>query len=300
MLVADSEIEGGERTKLLDFGIAKLLPALPRSGQLPPEHEVRTRKGVVLGTPMYMSPEQCRGARTLDGKSDVYSLGVLIYHLLAGQPPFVSHDGELAVMAMHMVDPVPSLASRVPEATPALAQLVERMLAKLPAERPTMSEVAAELTLLSDGGPPAEPSRTLLVAGADLVVSSPTNPTTLRGLSGQLAASLGGSRRSWLLAGGLSAFILVGVLLLLHADPSPRGAARPLTLQMDPTPSAPAAASAGPAAPAVTPPPAPPLPPSPPSLPAVTETPRHASSPAHHAPSKAAKPGKRRPSRLVD
>ena len=78
MLVADDEAPGGERVKVLDFGIAHLTT----------ERTTETAPGTVIGTAAYMSPEQCAGDAQLDGRSDVYSLGVVLYEMLAGAPPF--------------------------------------------------------------------------------------------------------------------------------------------------------------------------------------------------------------------
>src|ERR1700712_3443235 len=83
MLVKDSAMPGGERTKLLDFGIAKLRQEYQGGGD-----QVMTRAGVMMGTPLYMAPEQCRNASDVDDKADVYSLGVMLYRMLAGKPPF--------------------------------------------------------------------------------------------------------------------------------------------------------------------------------------------------------------------
>jgi serine/threonine protein kinase len=84
---------GGERVKVLDFGIAKLDP--PVGAVL----SMKTQTGSVFGTPFYMSPEQCRGRKDIDRRSDSYSLGVVLYEMVCGQPPFISESfGELAHM----------------------------------------------------------------------------------------------------------------------------------------------------------------------------------------------------------
>ena len=136
MLVPDPEVPGGERAKILDFGIAKLAsagPAQPGEDGAPASSggaaSVKTRTGAMLGTPTYMAPEQCRGVGVIDDRVDVYSLGVMIYELMAGDPPFVS-DGFGELVAMHMFEPAPPLAKKVPKIHPELAKLVDRMLAK--------------------------------------------------------------------------------------------------------------------------------------------------------------------------
>ena len=76
--------------KVLDFGIAKL------GQQASNTSSVRTRTGSVMGTPAYMSPEQCRGTREIDHRTDIYALGVILYEMLCGRPPFVSEGfGEM-------------------------------------------------------------------------------------------------------------------------------------------------------------------------------------------------------------
>lgn len=146
MLVEDAEAPEGERVKILDFGIAKLANSDTERAT-----SVKTRTGQLLGTPTYMSPEQCRGTEVLDDKVDVYAMGVLLYEMLCGHPPFQSQGlGDL--MAMHLyADPVP-LKSLEPELNDALASLVASMLAKQPAQRPTMEQVAQTLIGISHAG----------------------------------------------------------------------------------------------------------------------------------------------------
>src|SRR5262249_51237260 len=138
MLVGDSAMPGGERTKLLDFGIAKLKQEYQGSGD-----QVMTRAGVMMGTPLYMAPEQCRNASDVDDKADVYSLGVMLYRMLAGKPPFTA-PGTGELMAMHIYMQPPPLQSINPALPEALVQLVHRMLAKNRVERPSMAQVAQE------------------------------------------------------------------------------------------------------------------------------------------------------------
>lgn len=95
-----------------------------------------------------MSPEQCRGTSATTDRSDVYSLGILLYQMIAGAPPFVSTGvGEL--IGMHMFTPPKPLRDVVPSVSTAVAELVASMLAKDPTERPAMAQVAVELERLA-------------------------------------------------------------------------------------------------------------------------------------------------------
>lgn len=115
--------------KVMDFGIARLGgdPAV-------------TATGLVIGTPAYMSPEQVRSA-TVDARSDVYSLGCCLFHLLTGRPPFVGSD-PVALAYQHVKEPPPSPVDVQPDVSPELATVVLRALAKQPDER---YQSAAEL-----------------------------------------------------------------------------------------------------------------------------------------------------------
>ncbi len=115
-------IMGDGTTKITDFGIAKARES--GDPQL-------TATGIVMGTAMYVSPEQATGA-VVTGASDIYSLGVVAYECLAGEPPFVAEQ-PLAIAIMHKHDPVPPLPSDVPRP---VSDLVMSMLAKTPEGRP--------------------------------------------------------------------------------------------------------------------------------------------------------------------
>ena len=126
-VVPDPAAPSGARVKVLDFGIAKLAAR-------DPVNALRTQTGVLMGTPLYMSPEQCRGTKQVDFRSDIYSLGLIVYQMLAGAPPFVSEGlGEL--LHMHMNVRAAPLSEHNPAVGPALGTAIARVIEKDPAAR---------------------------------------------------------------------------------------------------------------------------------------------------------------------
>jgi eukaryotic-like serine/threonine-protein kinase len=129
----------GELVKVLDFGIAKLKdgPTGENRGRL-------TRQGVIIGSPHYLSPEQCQNTE-LDSRSDIYSLGIVLYEMLTGDVPFKAPT-PIAVAMMHTTDqPVPVREKR-PDIPDSIEHVVMRALEKLPENRPqTALELALEL-----------------------------------------------------------------------------------------------------------------------------------------------------------
>jgi serine/threonine protein kinase len=121
---------GPVMVKLLDFGIAKLMREKASMD--------RTATGNMLGTPRYISPEQARGV-DVTHRSDIYSLGVMAYEMLAGRPPFTGETG-MDLVVKHLNEPPPPLSAfaRVPKS---LERCVMSMLAKDPADRPTLAAV---------------------------------------------------------------------------------------------------------------------------------------------------------------
>lgn len=157
MLVKDPVRAGEERLKVLDFGIAKLtVNAPPESGVSTDKTQMQTLVGSMMGTPRFMAPEQWGQAESVDGRADVFALGVTLYSLLAGKPPY-----EGSSMSLLTRQPVP-LAKVAPTAPQRLASLVDRMMQVSAAQRPTMAEVAAELSALA---PRRLRSRELLIFG---------------------------------------------------------------------------------------------------------------------------------------
>jgi serine/threonine protein kinase len=199
-IVRDPEVPSGERAKVLDFGIAKLVDN--PSG-------VKTDSAALLGTPLYMSPEQCRAAGEVDQRSDVYSLGCVLYTLLVGRPPFEAAGvGDIIVMHIREVAEKPSrLRSDVPHEVDALiakcmekdlelrfangtelASAIEQLIAKLGSaldvrDRATMATL-----------PPAG-SRGIGVI------------TTLSSSAASVRPTLKGPRRRWLIGGSLALLV---------------------------------------------------------------------------------------------
>ncbi len=126
----------GGGVKLLDFGIAKLLDS---------SVEVITARGMAIGTPRYMSPEQARGD-SVDGRADLYAVGLLIYEMLTGTGPFDDSADPPEMLLAHLTHQPPRISARVPEVGSELDDLVQSLLRKVPSERPASAcQVAAIL-----------------------------------------------------------------------------------------------------------------------------------------------------------
>jgi serine/threonine-protein kinase len=188
MMVPDPDVLGGERAKILDFGIAKLLDR--ESDTLP---GVETKSGRILGTPAYMAPEQCRGAGKVDARADIYALGCVIYALVCGHPPFVA-EGTGELIAAHLTAPPPPPRTIVPDLPQAVEDVVLRLLAKRPEDRyATMAEVVEALEAASAGKLPArlglvkrpEAAKADAATLAPTVDDRPRQPTTLGTAVGQ-------------------------------------------------------------------------------------------------------------------
>ena len=216
---------GAERLKVLDFGIAKLL------GEKDQGHNL-TQTGMIMGTPAYMSPEQCRGAGRVDHRTDIYALGCVLFHLLTGRPPFVaSTPGDLIALHLTAAPPVPSTVT--PGISPELDALVLHCLAKNVDERiQTMSELVARIDALL-----AEPTQLAMT------IARPAAAPPVGAASTTMASSAGELRggtpvwRGGLIIGGV---VAIGAAITIVALVASRGGTTAVNAPLDAAVMAPA------------------------------------------------------------
>jgi serine/threonine-protein kinase len=163
MLLSSS---GSDYAKVLDFGIAKIKEA---EGAYDPE---LTAPDLVIGTPQYMSPEQCSQSPDIDARSDIYSLGVILYEMLVGHVPFTG-PSPTAIMLKHLQQPAPSVLDERSDVPPVVGQVVARALEKRPEDRyGKVSELVEDFTIASG----MEPAGVAAAAsGSHPAVSTPTS-----------------------------------------------------------------------------------------------------------------------------
>ena len=143
-LVGDAELASRERVKVLDFGIAKLGTSTTIS-----------QTAGSMGTPAYMAPEQWASSSQVDGRADIYSLGCLLFEACTGRPPFVAASMAEAC-TMHLTQEPPLLRTLAPTLPGELDQLIARALAKDPAHRPSLADLADALAALAATAPTYE------------------------------------------------------------------------------------------------------------------------------------------------
>jgi len=202
--------------KLLDFGLAKISERQMRPGSL-----ILTQEGMVFGTPEFMSPEQARG-ETLDGRSDIYSLGIILYELLTGKLPFEAGQ-PMEYIQKHIKEPPIPLAERMPdrEFPRGLEEVLMKTLAKDPAHRfQSASEMANALKMVARGRVMTGAMRALPSDPSPEPVQPAPQPTPAHagntGPTPQLSAPPQPSKTPWIILGlgALLALIGTGALVL--------------------------------------------------------------------------------------
>lgn len=189
---------------LSDFGIAKLTEA-----------SAAFTGSAVIGTPAYMSPEQAKGERNIDGRSDVYALGAILFEMLTGQTPYEA-DTPMGVVVKHIVEPVPRILAVNPSLPGACETIIATAMAK---EREARFQTAAEMARAlrdTSEGRPAEPP--VAASTATVPASTVAPPAATPTVSGPAPGAAPASWPAWLLpAGGgllgIAALALLGVWL---------------------------------------------------------------------------------------
>jgi serine/threonine protein kinase len=268
-LVPNELMPGGIQVKLLDFGIAKLADDKAAG--------VKTQTGMMIGTPAYMSPEQCMGRPDIDHRTDIYSIGCILYHIACGRPPFLSEHGTGMIVAAQMRDAPADPRTLNPHLPSQLASIILRCLEKEPAARyQSANELKNALVEAGAQGTKSRPpvvspesyAQTMMpVQGASHVVGP---PTTRSGSAGQMHAMTAQApqKSSRAVIIGVGALLLaiagIGVGVALNRD----GGDKPAVVANEPT------------APAVSEPPTQgPVKQEPPKQ--VAEPPRQVASPPH-------------------
>jgi eukaryotic-like serine/threonine-protein kinase len=145
VMISD-EIGAGEHVRILDFGLARLRGNVGREGR------DATQINMVVGTPNYMAPEQTVPGGSIDARTDIYAVGVVLYEMIAGQRPFSAED-TMTLLGMHRAAPIPRLANAKPdlELPEGVQEVIDKAMAKSPADRyQTAVELAEAIDLVID------------------------------------------------------------------------------------------------------------------------------------------------------
>jgi serine/threonine protein kinase len=248
-LVPNELMPTGIQVKLLDFGIAKLADEQGTG--------LKTQTGALIGTPAYMSPEQCMGRSDLDHRTDLYAVGCILFHLLCGRPPFVSEHGTGMMIASHLRDLPVDPRTINPDVPDELARIVLRLLEKEPGGRfQSANELRAALIHAGATAPtvPPVPRGVATAPGSMVAVSSrysgpeafgaTTAPTTGSGTAAQMLTSPAvpaRSRAAWFVVGGLLvALTSVGIIVAMNTG-SPGDKAGTTVASTTPSPAPPPA-----------------------------------------------------------
>jgi serine/threonine protein kinase len=263
--------DGTNAIKVLDFGISKVMPGKNASSD-----NAMTRTRTVMGSPLYMSPEQMASTRDVDGRTDLWALGAILYELVAGQPPF-NADTMPQLCALILNGPTPSLRSTRPLVPPALDAVLQRCLEKDPKRR--YANIAEFAAALGDFAPKRARTSIDRIAriihaasmteSGVVIAGAPGGSVQTGGSWAETAAGTGppkSSRKAIWLGAAVTVVLVVGGLVFARRNVGSGETAT--TVLMPPTPAAVQTAA-----------PTPPVPP-PPVAPAVAPPPTPAASPA--------------------
>jgi len=234
--------DGTTLVKLVDFGIAKVVREA---------HDARfsrkgiTRRGTAIGTPQYMSPEQAQGLETVDHRTDVFTLGAVLFEAIAGRPYMEERATYEQTILQLITTPAPRLSTVVPDIPPALDQLIADMMEHDPARRvqdmhtvrerlaAIYPELQGSSVKLKSLPPPSAPSLERYVVHASANPHNPTVPGT------SAAIILPRDRRPVLLVASLAVLLGVGLgmLALWRSSPAAPAAAPPPSVLVAPAPS---------------------------------------------------------------
>jgi serine/threonine protein kinase len=161
---------GGDWAKVLDFGIAKIQEPLDKPD------EGLTAPNLIIGTPQYMSPEQCSQASDIDTRSDIYSFGVILFEMLVGHVPFTG-DSPTAIMMKHIQEPPPSILEERKDLPASVGLVIARALAKLPADRfQKAGELSGALAAATEEAPSKAEGAAVLDTERIVIPTSPNEP----------------------------------------------------------------------------------------------------------------------------
>ncbi|MEJ2746386.1 MAG: protein kinase [Anaerolineae bacterium] len=190
---------------LADFGIVHVAAS----------NEALTATGSLVGTPSYMSPEQVHGDKELDGRSDIYALGVILFQMLTGDVPYAA-DTPVKTMMQHVMEPIPRILERRPDLAPQFDTVITKAMAKERDERfATGSELSAALDTIikqagsaADSPPPVRPVTPAPAPATEPVRTTPVQPLPLPGQPMGIGSTPEGGRRT-------SPVVWVGIVLLV-------------------------------------------------------------------------------------
>jgi len=212
-------IEKSGKVKLCDLGLA-------RSTQ---EDSSLTQTGTAMGTPYYMSPEQIAGSRDIDARTDIYSLGAVGYHLLAGRPPYEAETAAM-VMAKHVSEKLAPLAKLSPDVDPNLAAVIEKCLKKKPDDRyANTADLLEDLEHVAAGEPPAHARVRRSAAVGAAGGRAARTPARREGLAEHVAGH--GSFPKWIpIAAATALFVGIGLIWAVFSRRPPTRPTAALTI----------------------------------------------------------------------